>query len=747
LRWLPWKWIVRRAARAYGFIDPLAILARMERFSQPAEVAQPMELLRAGLIFHARGLVNTKAIQHNLDWVWPYWVVRQFDPGDASFIPRAFSFSHVNLTHRNWTAVGLPDCPHYPIVDPRGLVTPFHDGWSIDCWILPEHQAPLLPAQATDAEQHWALEPTPTVVTRTAGSPGRLGTGVRVVRVDGRARLRIEVEAHASPGDWLAVAIRPYNPEGVQFIDELAPLAAGGGIRVNDRADVHMTPAPERLCFERYSQGDVYHALPHGSDSEQGLTCPVGMATGAGLYRLDGDGHRRVWAEVPLEGGESAPREPVDWRHAHAGSAALDVSDGRVRFLFDAARTSMVLHSVDDIVPGPYTYRRFWFRDACLIAHALLCCGYTERARAALARFPARQGATGYFQSQEGEWDSNGQVLWIFERFAALTGEVLPPEWLDAVERGVRWIARKRLSGDAGEGIAGLLPAGFSAEHLGPNDYYYWDDWWAIAGLRGAARVLADGGRDRAARRAANEAASLRAAVDASLASLSTPRCRGGIPAAPGRRMDAGAVGSLVADYPLHETGPGDHAIMATAEYLIAHSFHEGGFFQNMIHSGINAYLTLAIAQTLLRAGQAHRAWPLIRTVGELASPTGQWPEAIHPRTGGGCMGDGHHVWASAEWAMAIRALFVRAEGDTLVIGSGLPPEWLDAGRWLRFGPTPTDWGPVSVAIGPGEGGLVASVTGRWRDRVPRLRACVPGHRETDLAEDGSAVALPPKHA
>lgn len=108
----------------YGFIDPLAILARMERFSQPAEVAQPMELLRAGLIFHARGLVNTKAIQHNLDRVWPYWVVRQFDPADASFVPRALSFSHVNLTHRNWTAVGLPDCPEYPIVDPRGLVTP-----------------------------------------------------------------------------------------------------------------------------------------------------------------------------------------------------------------------------------------------------------------------------------------------------------------------------------------------------------------------------------------------------------------------------------------------------------------------------------------------------------------------------------------------------------------------------------------------------------------------------------------------
>ena len=31
----------------------------------------------------------------------------------------------------------------------------------------------------------------------------------------------------------------------------------------------------------------------------------------------------------------------------------------------------------------------------------------------------------------------------------------------------------------------------------------------------------------------------------------------------------------------------------------------------------------------------------LMDTVASLASPTGQWPEAIHPRTLGGCMGDG----------------------------------------------------------------------------------------------------------
>src|SRR4030067_1017945 len=34
------------------------------------------------------------------------------------------------------------------------------------------------------------------------------------------------------------------------------------------------------------------------------------------------------------------------------------------------------------------------------------------------------------------------------------------------------------------------LSAGFSAVHLGPYDYYYWDDFWGVAGLRAAAWLL-----------------------------------------------------------------------------------------------------------------------------------------------------------------------------------------------------------------------------------------------------------------
>ncbi|MFW6255915.1 MAG: hypothetical protein ACOC54_03770, partial [Candidatus Sumerlaeota bacterium] len=122
--WLVWKVIVRRMAKAHGFLDPFTIMGKLRGFAQPSEVAEPGELLRAGVVFHARGLMN-RAIQYNDDWVWPYWAERQFDPRDKAFVPRAFSLTHINLTHRNWTAVGVPNFTELPLVDPAGLVTPF----------------------------------------------------------------------------------------------------------------------------------------------------------------------------------------------------------------------------------------------------------------------------------------------------------------------------------------------------------------------------------------------------------------------------------------------------------------------------------------------------------------------------------------------------------------------------------------------------------------------------------------------
>jgi hypothetical protein len=395
--------------------------------------------------------------------------------------------------------------------------------------------------------------------------------------------------------------------------------------------------------------------------------------------------------------------------------------------LYDAAIASLILHSPGEVYPGPYTYKRFWYRDATFILNALLTLGADRRARRSLDKFPHGQTLQGYFRSQDGEWDSNGEALWIMHRYLQLSGTPMPREWQVPAEKGANWILKKRLPRDPPAPHAGLLPAGFSAEHLGPNDYYYWDNFWGVAGLRSAAQMLQLASPDLS-RHLAASADEFLEAIAASFNHIPTRRFKGAISASPHRRMDAGAIGSVVADYPLQLFAPGDERMMKTVEYLLNHSSFNGGFFQNMIHSGINAYLTLHLAQVLLRTRDA-RAMDLVDTVARLASPTGQWPEAIHPRSGGGCMGDGQHIWAAAEWALMIRNLFVREEGEKLVLGAGLFDRWLKQGEPLSFGPTLTPFGPVSARLesdSPGRWHL--TVEAAWRGRIPVIEVQVPGH-------------------
>ena len=732
----PVRSLITRAARAYGFLDPIALLAKMRGFAQPSEVAEPIELLRAGMLFHARGLVNTKAIQNNLDWVWPYWVERQFNPADEAFIPRAFSFSHINLTHRNWTAAGQPDVPFYPIVDPRGLVTPIYDGWSLDFWFVPANpkSAPLFPSRLDDDafKQTLSLDQNLRVRSTALRDGITIASEVTLCLDQGEPHCCISVRIDGPADGFLAVSLRPYNPEGISFIDKIAITTDRPGWLVNGRNPVHFAQTPARQQLSVYKDGDASQRL-YEVDGVTEVACHASMATAVALFQLNSLPHRTLEIRAPIYNELDPKKRPVfvptpSWPDSLAPLAKLTVSEPRIQELYDLGATNLVLHTPLDAYPGPYTYKRFWFRDAAFMLNALVTLGGVERTRRALGEFARRQRRDGYFLSQEGEWDSNGEAIWIYHRFASLTGETLPAAWLDAVAKGARWITGKRLPANSGKPEAGLLPAGFSAEHLGPNDFYYWDDFWGVAGLRCAASLLRTRDADLATRCTA-EADEFLATIERSFPTGPHRRFPDAIPASPKRRMDSGAVGSLVADYPLQLFAPADHRILKTAAYLRDHSMFGGGFFQNMIHSGINAYLTLHLAQVRLRAGDAEGAWALMDCVAALASPTGQWPEAIHPRTGGGCMGDGQHIWAAAEWLMMIRNCFVREEPGTLVLGSGVKPAWWHNGARASFGPTHTPWGPVSLRIEPDpvSGGARITLNGEWRGEPPRIDFRLPG--------------------
>jgi len=744
-KWTFFQYIITHAARRQGFLDPIELLARLRSFAQPSEVGEPVELLRAGVVFHARGLINSRVIQYNLDWVWPYWVERQYNPKDKSFIPRAFSVSHINLTHRNWTALGYPDCEEFPLVDPRGLLTPSLDGWSLDGWVCTEGGRNLFPSRSQTGTQRQDLSSGLAITTRVQQGGLMLSSTASVELEDGVPVCILTLTARADSPASLVLALRPANTEGVSFINDVVLSPDRKNWVVNDEQTVAFSAPAERHLVSDYGHGDVALHLQQAytrvaPDELTNGSCDRGMVTAAALFTIPEGGERILTARIPLPHKAPVLAENA-WPDLRASVCTLQCSDRKYQALYDAAITSLILHSPGDVYPGPSTYKRFWFRDAVYIIHALLCVGLEARAARALSRFPERQTNLGYFRSQEGEWDSNGEVLWILHRYQQLTGKELSADWHKVITRGARWIMRKRLAGTLPAPHAGLLPAGFSAEHLGPNDYYYWDDFWSIAGLHCASDMVRSQDADTAAE-FTHAAADFSAAVDRSLASCAQRLGRPGMPASPYRRLDSGAIGSLVSGYPLQQYAADDPRLLDCANYLLNACFIDGAFFQDMIHSGLNAYLTLHVAQVLLRAGDP-RYQELMDAVAGLATSTDQWPEAIHPHTRGGCMGDGHHVWAAAEWVLMVRNCFVREEGDRLILCAGIAERWLQEGSSVQFGPAPTRFGLVSITLNPlSAASIKVILQTAWHDQEPAIDVRLPGHEPVTLERNATSVIL-----
>ncbi len=724
-------------------MDPTVIFSHLQRFSQPSEVWVPTELLRSGAVLHARGLINSQAIQHNLDWVWPMWVERQFNPMDKAFIPRAFSLTHINLTHRNWTAIGVPDFPNFPIVDPHGLVTPFYDGWSMDAWIVGENFS-LLPSRVFEIEQGLDLYNTLAVLTYA-----QLGSLILHSRSEVKVENDIPVceiiyRAVSPSKGWLAVCPRPYNPEGVSFIHSIERLSEAPGWTINEKQRVNLSENPFCYLFSNYSSGDIYsrilsfNAFEHVPDKEA-VSCSVGMASAAALYRLEPHQPKEITVKIPLVKARLGSYAP--WSDHLETQCRLKIPDEKFESLYKAALKTLILHTPEEVYAGPFTYKRFWFRDTAFILYAMIATGLLKNMEKILDHFPRHQRATGYFMSQDGEWDSNGQAIWILQRFAAMTNTKIKHEWLSSVYHAARWIQWKRLPSKHKELHSGLMPSGFSAEHFGPSDFYYWDNFWCAAGLRAASTLAAQESPDLS-KKFREGADDLMHSIEESLAAVQKRLKYMGVPASPYRRMDGGAIGSLAASYPLQLWSAEDKRTMQTVEFLVRKYFLDGAFYHEISHSGINTYLSLHVAQVMLRAGD-ERFYDIVKFIADLASPTGQWPEAIHPLTKGGCMGDGQHIWAAAEWVLMMRNMFVREEENnrTLILCSGIPEKWIKEGEALFFGPTLTVFGKVSVSIKVDEFVRV-SWDGQWYGEPPVVEIDLPGYPRQVIKDNVNTVRM-----
>ncbi|MDE3058084.1 MAG: hypothetical protein KGJ59_09025 [Bacteroidota bacterium] len=756
LRWLAKK--IKMPESALQMVRAANAMSGMDKKSLPTE------LIPLNAIQLSRGLLNYTVLQSLSDWVLPFWAEQQYRPEALSFVPRSHLGLSMNITHRNWTAIGHPGCNVEAIVDPRGLLTPFPNGWSVDTWLAVENEiffpsrasAPEYGASARRHAEHVQQKLTDDLpIVETAFTFREIELLLTSWVLDGvvHHHARAKNISSAMRRCSIIFAIRPFNPEGVSLLSDIECDKSTNTLFVNKKEKVRAILPPSSVLFSNFKSGDcaalVMTSAPcngtEHADGKQSIHCPSSLANAALVYdaAINPGGEYEAEITCPVAENESSNRfsavpknkpgaltpslssparerrefpspakerigwnrydnDNADkisltghkekiaayWKNLFDGSTEIKTPSERLNALLRSSLTSLLM-LVDDttITPGPATYHQFWFRDAVYMIWALDKFGFSRFTSPIIRSFPGYQHGNGYFRSQQGEWDSNGQALWITWQHALFSHDTtILRELYSNLKKGTEWIAAHRMTGSEhmGKSYYGLMPRGLSAEHLGVADHYFWDSFWSLAGVKAflaASRMFNDAAANNVEKLLNEFSTDIENSIAYALhkwnsAPKAASESTAAIPPSPTRRFDYGSIGNVAALYPLQLFPPDDEHIKATLRELEGKYFVDGMFFQPFIHSGKNAYLTLQIAHAYLYAGEREKFWNILERTAAHATPTLNFPEAIHPVTGGGSMGDGHHGWASAEIALALRDAFVYESDTALHLLAGIPAEW-----------------------------------------------------------------------
>jgi hypothetical protein len=212
--------------------------------------------------------------------------------------------------------------------------------------------------------------------------------------------------------------------------------------------------------------------------------------------------------------------------------------------------------------------------------------------------------------------------------------------------------------------------------YLAQPVHSYWDDFWALKGLRDAAYAARALDHEDAARRWDALSAEFAGAL---FASIEATRAR--------RRLDFLPGSVEWADF--------DPTATANALYLVD---VPAGLDRPALERTFEKYLA-----ALVRLGMRDAALELLRFFlrDRRPPPWHQWPEiAWRDRKAPAHVGDLPHTWIAAEYVLAVRSLFAyeRDADRALVVGAGLAREWIE-GDGVRVSAMPTPYGALSYSL------------------------------------------------
>ena len=457
---------------------------------------------------------------------------------------------------------------------------------------------------------------------------------------------------------------------------------------------------------------------------------PFGFATGAIEFELAPEAHQIVESAVncmPMDAaaaaapGRSSDEPAFEWNTRVP--AAQWTGNGwmmdAVRAALTATAHILVTRSGPALQPGPRRYTRSWIRDGAMMSAALLRMGRVQEVRDFIRWYAPYQRADGFVPccvDREGpdwlvEHDSHGELLALIADYCRFTGRFAGRITDDSMGRSTadgafleecwQYIEKAVVCIESLLGPDGLLPISVSHEgYLAQPVHSYWDDFWALRGLRDAFDLAQAAGRESSAQ---NWAALSTRLAGALFASIETTRAQ--------RKLDF-VPGSI-------EWADFDPTATANAIYLLD---VPEGLDRAAIDRTFDKYLAdwrgkrsgavawtnytpyeIRIIGALVRLGRRDAALELLRFFlsDRRPQPWNQWPEiAWRDRKAPAHVGDLPHTWIAGEYVLAVRCLFAyeRDADHSLVLAAGLASEWID-GTGVRVNAMPTPHGALSYSL------------------------------------------------
>ncbi len=584
-------------------------------------------------------------------------------------------------------------------------------------------------------------------VTAFAAGPAGASSLLARYRVSNRAKRPIRAT--------LFLALRPFqvNPPW-QFLGTAggaAPLHlvtyARHVVTADSQTVVAVTP-PAGFGATSLDRGDIVEHLRTGALPRlDRVADSAGRASAALAYPLDlaAAGSRDVWVEIPLYGAGGRVRPPVSVAGANAygerrlSATVREWSDrlDRVGLRLPASAGDLVATIKANLAyilinregaaiePGARSYRRSWIRDGAMISAALLRLGQADAVKAFLEWYAPYQSPNGKVPccvDSRGadpvpENDSHGQLIYLAMEYYRHTADrpTLERMW-PHVTAAVQYIDSLRHSRmtpvyQTPESLAfrGLLPQSISHEGYSAKAMHsYWDDFYALKGLKDAADIAEVLGRQEDHARIAALRDEFRRDLYASIERAMVAREIDFIPGSV-ELGDFDATSTTVAVAPVGEL---EHLPEAALRRTFERYWEEFRARRDGTKpwDGYTPY-ELRTVGTMLRLGWKDRAHEALDWFLHDRRPSGwrHWAEVVwHDRRTPKFIGDMPHTWVGSDFLRSVLDFFAyeREADSALVVGDGLAEKWVMEQPGVIVRRLSTYFGPLTYSM-RGEGNHV----------------------------------------